>query len=193
MPAPCNNHAFRFVPVCVPVCFRFVPVARSGSVPVYLNRTEAVNRNSETGTGKQPPRVSRLKPMNKTNHNPTPNEQARAAALIESWRPWIESEARDQAMKETRAFVLVQVGDLLDEPEPPAFIQRQVETAYRRGYWHGFSRALDALIQAGAKRSAAWERVAGFFDGPLKRWRYATKPKAAECPPRFTDRTEVAA
>jgi hypothetical protein len=40
-----NNPAFRFVPVCVPVCFRFVPVSRSGSVPVYLNRTEAENRN----------------------------------------------------------------------------------------------------------------------------------------------------
>jgi hypothetical protein len=125
--------------------------------------------------------------------DPTPTENDRAVELVELWRPWLESEARRQATKETRRFLLVSVGSLLEEPETPAFVARRVETAYRRGYWHGYSKALDNMIQAGAKRSAAWSRVARFFDGPLKRWRYARNPERFEVPPSFTDRTEQAA
>ncbi|UHD18572.1 hypothetical protein [Thiocapsa bogorovii] len=129
--------------------------------------------------------------MTKTDHNPVdliPAEQARAADLFEQWRPRLEYEARNQAKEEARRISFVLVGDLLKAPEPPSFVGRRVEGAYRRGYWHGFGEALDNLLQAGAKRSAAWVRVARFCDGPLKRWRYASKPRDSEIPPSFDSR-----
>lgn len=119
---------------------------------------------------------------------PTPDETARAAELFEQWRPWLECEARSVAIKEARGFTAKTVGDLLAEPDSPAFVARRVETAYRRGYWHGFSEALDNLIQAGAKRGAAWVRVARFFDGPLKRWRHTCNPEMSQMPPSFDPR-----
>lgn len=129
--------------------------------------------------------------MTPTDHNPvdlTPAEQARAAELVAQWLPWLEYEARNQAKKEARTISFVLVGDLLKAPEPPSFVGRRIETAYRRGYEHGFGEALDNLIQAGGKRSAAWVRVARFCDGPLRQWRYASKPKDPEVPPSFDPR-----
>lgn len=123
-----------------------------------------------------------------TRNDLTPTEQAGAAELVTQWMPWIESEARKQAKREARGLSFTAVGDLLAEPEPPSFFTRRIENAYRRGYWHGFGKALANLIQSGAKRSAAWSRVARFCDGPLKRWRYADKPRDSEVPPSFDPR-----
>jgi hypothetical protein len=39
-----------------------------------------------------------------------------------------------------------------------------------------------------AERSAAWVRVARFFDGPLSRWRHAHNPKMSQMPPSFDPR-----
>jgi hypothetical protein len=121
-------------------------------------------------------------------HAPTPEETARAAELFEQWRPWLEHEARMQAKTEARRICLITADELLRSPSPPAFVSSETESAYRRGYWHGFSEALDNLLHAGAKRSAAWVRVARFFDGPLSRWRHAHNPKMSQMPPSFDPR-----
>ncbi len=121
-------------------------------------------------------------------HAPTPEETARAAKLFEAWRPWLECEAQSAAIKEARGFTAKTLGEMMAEPDPPGFVRRRVEIAYRRGYFHGFGEALDNLLQAGAKHSAAWTRVARFCDGPLHRWRYACNPKMSQLPPSFDPR-----
>ena len=55
---------------------------------------------------------------------------------------------------------------------------------YRRGYRHGYGEAMDDLVQAGGKRSRAWDRLADFLDGPLYDWS-KRRTASMDMPPRF--------
>lgn len=46
---------------------------------------------------------------------------------------------------------------------------RSFESNDRRGYLHGYRRAMDDLQRC---RPSCWQRLCAFFDGPLMRWRY---------------------
>jgi hypothetical protein len=56
------------------------------------------------------------------------------------------------------------------------------ERGYRRGYWHGYSTAMDDALAAGAKGNAWWNKLASFFDGRLARW-YRGDCTTLELPP----------
>ena len=105
----------------------------------------------------------------------------RADELVAEWLPWLKAEARIQAAKEARGFALLpfRLGDL---PEPPEWFDRELENRYRRGYWHGYSAALDDVEPATTR--PAWNKAARFFDGPLTAWRYADKA-SRDVPPNM--------
>lgn len=64
--------------------------------------------------------------------------------------------------------------------------ERQIgEESYRRGYWHGYSQAMDD-VPARLHRSAWWGRMAHFFDRPLMTWRYARHEGRMVLPPSFS-------
>jgi hypothetical protein len=110
----------------------------------------------------------------------TPEEQARAAELVAEWLPWLEAEAREQAMKKGRGYAVVD----LEAPTAPVHILADSEHSYRRGYWHGYSQAMDAL--EACSRKPAWQDVARFFDDHLTPWvRYTP---SMEIPPIYRRR-----
>ena len=79
----------------------------------------------------------------------------------------------------------------LFEVVPPDFYGRDTEEAYRRGYWHGYSQALDDVREHGPAsvgKSAWWQRLAKFFDGPLCRWRCKEHNGEFEIPPSYPGR-----
>lgn len=72
--------------------------------------------------------------------------------------------------------------------------QVALEQAYRRGYLHGYSEGMDDVRQAAQSRrlsaARAWGWLAGFFDGPLTRWRYADHQGRLDLPPTFDPRRD---
>lgn len=69
---------------------------------------------------------------------------------------------------------------------------REQEEAYRRGYWYGYSEAMDDLRVAYSKNGThtsrwwgAWQRVAEFFDGQLTEWRHEAHNGRLTTPPSF--------
>lgn len=110
----------------------------------------------------------------------------RRCELLNRWFPWLEYQADREAETRLRA---VTFSEFMNAPQPPEFVQRHAEERYRRGYWHGYSQAMDDLERAsGRKRhSKAWLRLARFFDGALSRWRYADHGGRIDMPPSFRD------
>jgi len=50
------------------------------------------------------------------------------------------------------------------------------EMSFRRGYLHGYSQAMDDMLQSSRKTVTAWEKVCNFFDGQLTAWRFKNNP-----------------
>ena len=91
-------------------------------------------------------------------------DEKKAAELFEAWRPWLEWRATVESTPNYSC-------DWSAIKSAPSFVRHDEEEAFRRGYWHGYSQALDDIEAAGGL-TAAWSRVAKFFDGALSRWRY---------------------
>jgi hypothetical protein len=50
------------------------------------------------------------------------------------------------------------------------------EAAYRRGYTHGYSNALDHALEMKCNQNSKWwQSLAKFFDKEVMGWRYDTK------------------
>lgn len=80
---------------------------------------------------------------------------------------------------------------LLDPPTVREILRRATtnhETAYRRGYIHGYSKAMDDLESGCAK--SLWDKVCTFFDDVLTPWRYHKDQKSMLLPPCFKDKSE---
>lgn len=86
-------------------------------------------------------------------------------------------------------FKFVSAAEFCSWPEPPSFVERENEDAYRRGYWHGALSAitaLEGLHGAGFARRREIENIlAEWAYGQLQRWRYAPRPKSHETPPEL--------
>lgn len=69
-------------------------------------------------------------------------------------------------------------------PEP---LLRASEESYRRGYWHGYSQALDdiAALSPPTGKGKAWTRLARFYDTALMRWRHAPHAGNVVRPPSY--------
>lgn len=57
--------------------------------------------------------------------------------------------------------------------------EEDLEIAYRRGYFHGYSSSNDDVKKHGYAKSVDFE------NGKLSKWRYANKPKLFEFPPEM--------
>lgn len=65
---------------------------------------------------------------------------------------------------------------------------RSDEDSFRRGYWYGYSQAMDDYRQMGKRgflrHSEIWNVLAKFYDDILTKWRYGNLSEQDE-PPRF--------
>lgn len=83
--------------------------------------------------------------------------------------------------------------DLMTEwkPNPEA---AALEQAYRRGFTHGYSEGMDAVLEAAKDRRCsartAWGMVAWFYDGPLIHWRHANHGGRLDIPPTFNPKAD---
>lgn len=66
--------------------------------------------------------------------------------------------------------------------------ERDSEDSFRRGYWYGYSKAMDDYRQMGKRgyirHSEIWNVLCQFYDGLLTRWRYGSMHNGEE-PPLF--------
>lgn len=115
------------------------------------------------------------------------DDEKSAAQLFDEWRPWLEWQARHRAQCGP-----LRVVDFESLPDAPPFVTSAAEERYRRGYWHGYSQAMDDLRVAYSKSGthtarwwAAWQRVARFFDAALTRWRHESHKGNPTPPPHF--------
>lgn len=113
-------------------------------------------------------------------------DEKKAADLFERWRPWLEWQARYRSVDGVR---VVDAAELLARPDAPSFVDERAEERYRRGYWHGYSQAIDDLHNAcerhAGKWPKAWSSVAAFLIEALTRWAYERHGGAVTMPPRF--------
>lgn len=69
-------------------------------------------------------------------------------------------------------------------------MSKEAEKAYRRGYEHGYGKALDDALAAGAKKGKWWHALARFLDGPLRAWRLK-RTSSEDMPPQYRSEPEL--
>jgi hypothetical protein len=106
------------------------------------------------------------------------DEQNKVDQLMAEWMPWLLSMAVDQV--KPAPFV-----ELSALPSTPPGVIEGEEMAFRRGYQHGYSQAMDDLLKAGYQRNKAWYDVAQFFDKELHHWRYREPMDSIIDPPGY--------
>jgi hypothetical protein len=92
---------------------------------------------------------------------------------------WLQEEAECYALAKlgTPRYIM-----RMDVEPPPAF-HEESEDSYRRGYVHGYSKAMDDL--RGGCDASLWKTVAVFFDTALARWRHNRGKDFMHLPPTF--------
>jgi hypothetical protein len=103
----------------------------------------------------------------------TEMEQREVAAIADQitaeLMPWLRQRVEREVIKNGKGFVIIQAGEILNEPE---FMEVEREARYRKGFMHGYSRALDDILQVGGKQNKVWMKCAKFFDTALQGWCY---------------------
>ena len=105
------------------------------------------------------------------------------AELVAQALPTVEHEAALELARRRKELVAVSFAEM-DEARTWLDVRhaRSDEAAFRRGYEHGFSQAMDNLRSA--CRPAAWQALAQWFDTVLTPWRYG-RPVPMDPPPSY--------
>ena len=102
--------------------------------------------------------------------------QEEIASLVNQALPTVAWEAAHELARRNGVTVAYSLADSM--PAGDTWLgqegDREAEMAYRRGYYHGYSAAMDALQPA--CKASAWTKLAHFFDGALYRWRHGEPP-----------------
>lgn len=107
-------------------------------------------------------------------------QKVRYQEFLDAHLPWFEMLAKDYAMN---GMGFMTGDEYLNQPRMPHKVAVEMESAYRRGYWHGYSAAMDSLRNGCAEDT--WQDVAGFFDDYLTPWRYQGLTLRFQTPPEY--------
>lgn len=114
-------------------------------------------------------------------------------AVVAEAMPWIRWQAAEELSRRSGRLVFYSMGDYENLAGRETWLARRHrasgEEDYRRGYWHGYSQAMDDIEAEFKKRrgfKAAWQALAEFFDGALTHWRYRDRPGSLVPPPSAT-------
>lgn len=99
------------------------------------------------------------------------------AESLEEAQEWLRKAWEDEENTIREKWVVVDVFDLLNAPKEPIFIACDEESAYRRGFTHGFAKALE--LSGKLHRRLGFSRTTeivnileNWFSSVLMPWRY---------------------
>jgi len=85
-------------------------------------------------------------------------------------------------------------GEIMKPLKPPVFsdlkiealIDTHIDESYRKGFVHGYSAAMEAMLLSDALTHDAFNKVSDFFDKDLMQWRFKRgEYQEAEQPPEY--------